>query len=221
MKSIMISIKPEMVAKILNGEKTIEYIVGYYKERLIKIYQNMKQRCYNSKTLRYERYGGRGIKICKEWLGSNGKNNFIQWAFDNGYEPDLSIERIDINKDYSPENCKWIELKNQSKNTCRTHLITHNGKTQCLEDWCKELGLKSNTIYYRSKNNNITLEDAIFNYIPKSKNYKTHCINGHKYTKENTGYTSQGYRYCIICRKSSLEKYNKNRRDRGRNTSNE
>lgn len=216
MKAIMISIKPQWVERVKQNDKLVEYAICYYKSRLIGIYQNMKQRCNNPKSARYKRYGGRGIKICDEWLGENGKNKFIEWALDNGYEPDLSIERINIDKDYSPTNCKWIPLCDQSKNTQRTHLITHNGKTQCLEEWCKELGLKSNTIYYRSINNNISLEDAIFNYKPKHKNYKTHCINGHKFTEENTRFNSKGYRYCLTCKELKLPQYNKNRREKRR-----
>ena len=216
MKAILISIQTKWVAKILNGEKTLEYATMYIIERAIKIYQNMRQRCYNPKSARYERYGGRGIKICDEWLGKQGKKNFVIWAIENGYCPDLSIERIDINKDYCPTNCKWIELKEQSKNKCCTHLITHNGKTQCLEEWCRELGLKSKTIFYRVKTKNISFEDAIFDYQPYKKNDKKCCPQGHEYTEENTIYTSQGYRVCKTCLKLKRPIYNANRREKRR-----
>lgn len=216
MKSILISIKPKWVAKILNGEKTIEYATLYVIDKAIKIYQNMRQRCYNPKSARYSCYGGRGIKICDEWLGKNGKKNFVLWAIENGYCPNLSIERIDVNKDYCPTNCKWVELKEQSKNKSNTHLITHNGKTQCLEDWCKELNLKSNTIYYRVKMRNISFEEALFSYQPYKKNGKKCCPQGHEYTKENTGYTSQGYRYCKTCKELKRPIYNAHRREQRR-----
>ena len=210
----MLSVKPEWVEN--DKENVIKYALLYVEHRAERIYQNMKQRCNNPKSSRYERYGRRGIKICDEWLGKDGKQNFIEWALSNGYKPDLSIERIDIDKGYSPDNCKWIPLSEQSKNTRRTHIITHNGETMCLRDWCKKLNLKDNTIFYRAKKLDGNFEKALFAYHPYTKNDKEYCPKGHKYTPDNTAYTSQGYRYCKICKSLSKEKYNKNRRSKRR-----
>lgn len=213
MKAILMSIRPEWVAKILNGNKTIEYATLYLINRIQSIYRNMYQRCYNPKSERYERYGGRGIKICDEWLGLKGRDRFVIWAFENGYQVDYSIERIDVDKDYCPSNCKWIPKNLQSKNKSNTHWITHNGETKCLEDWCKELNLKSNTIMSRVRNNGIDFETAIFNYHRPVKNGKATCPRGHLYTEENTGWTSQGYRYCKECVKLHRQDYNARRRE--------
>ena len=79
---------------------------GLSKTKLYKIWLNMKSRCYNKTATRYERYGGRGIFVCDEW--KNNFMNFYNWACNNGYIEGLSIERIDINDGYYPQNCKWI-----------------------------------------------------------------------------------------------------------------
>ena len=177
------------------------------KSRIYKIHKGMISRCKCSSSSRYERYGGRGITICDEWLGENGFINFYNWAMANGYQDDLTIERINIDKDYCPENCKWIPKEQQSLNTSRNHYITYKGITKCVEHWCKELGLKSNTIYSRVKKNNISFYEALFEYKKYNKNDKEFCKNGHKYTIENTLYTSQGYRFCKICAKENRKKY--------------
>lgn len=144
---------------------------GFSKTKLYKIWLNMKSRCYNKTATRYERYGGRGIFVCDEW--KNNFMNFYNWACNNGYIEGLSIERIDINDGYYPQNCKWITKSEQSKNTCRTHLITYNHETKCVEDWCKELGLKSNTILERAKNLNGDFYKALFEYVPYQKDEKS------------------------------------------------
>lgn len=115
----------------LSKKRTIH---GLSKHRLMGIYRDMKKRCkFNP------HYNGRGIIVCEEWEQSF--KSFYSWAIDNGYQDDLTIERINVNDNYCPENCTWITLSQQAKNTTRTKNITINGVKMCLKDWCKKLNL--------------------------------------------------------------------------------
>lgn len=187
---------------------------GLSDTRIYKIWSNMKSRCYNPNAERYERYGGRGITVCDKWR--EDFLSFYQWAMSNGYESGLSLERKDIDQGYSPENCCWITKGEQSLNTCRSHYVTHGGETKCVEHWCKELGLHSNTIYHRAKLLHGDFHAAIFEYTAPTKNSKKFCAHGHEYTPENSGYTSQGYRYCKICKELAKDKRNAAKRENRR-----
>lgn len=98
-------------------------------DRLYKVFSNMKNRCYNSNSQDYQYYGGRGIKICDKWL--NSYLAFKNWAYTNGYDDgaiqgECTIDRIDVNGDYEPENCRWVNISPQLKN--RRNIIKINGK---------------------------------------------------------------------------------------------
>lgn len=130
-------------------------------ERLQNIYVNLKQRCYNPKSTFYKNYGGRGITVCDEWLNSemyDGRSTkgwiaFKTWALSNGYADDLTIDRIDNNKGYCPENCHWVTMKTQQNNRRSNRLITYKGKTQSLADWCRELNLNYDITKCRIRRN--------------------------------------------------------------------
>lgn len=127
--------------------------------RLQSIFQGMKTRCYDPKCKVYKNYGARGIKLCEEWNNrervptednaTKGYLAFKNWALANGYADNLTIDRIDVNGNYEPSNCRWITHKEQCNNTRRNHLITYKGRTQNLKQWCDELNLSYNVIAQR------------------------------------------------------------------------
>lgn len=117
------------------------------KTRIYHIYSHIKSRCYNPKTYAYKWYGALGICMCDEWLGEEGFLNFYNWAINNGYKETLSIERLDINKGYSPENCMWIDMSKQHENTCRTiRIATQNGFC-FVKDLSKKYNIPKSTLY--------------------------------------------------------------------------
>lgn len=127
--------------------------------RLYNIWTQMKKRCYNSKTPQYKDYGGRGIAVCYEWC--NNFQSFYDWSMANGYNDTLSIDRVDNNKSYSPDNCRWATRRQQNRNTRQNRNITINGETHCLKDWCDILGLKRSTVSNRINRYNWTIEKAL------------------------------------------------------------
>ena len=110
---------------------------GKRKTRLYRIWAQMIQRTTNKNQKDYDYYGERGIAVCKEWRESF--DTFEQWAKENGYAENLTIDRKDNNKGYEPGNCHWVTMKEQSRNTRRTHYLTYNGQTKPLTDWADEM----------------------------------------------------------------------------------
>ena len=123
------------------------YIKGNSKSRLYKIWLGIKARCYRKSCKNYESYGGRGIVMYELW--KNNYVSFYNWARRNGYNCTLSIERIDVNGNYEPSNCKWIPRSEQSKNTRKTIYLTYKGVTKILADWARELNVKYSLLYSR------------------------------------------------------------------------
>ena len=113
---------------------------------LYHTWKNIRQRCGNPSNNSYGNYGGRGIHLCDEW---NDFPTFYDWAIANGWESGLSIERIDNNGDYCPENCRFATLKEQSRNRRKTVFLTYDGVKKPLSEWCEMLGLNMKTCYGR------------------------------------------------------------------------
>lgn len=120
---------------------------GFAKTRLDDIYFEMKRRCYDDRKPKYKDYGARGIRICDEWL--NDKTKFFDWAMENGYKENLTIDRIDIDGNYEPSNCKWSTQKEQANNRRTNINITYKGKTQTVMQWAEELNLNPKPMYKR------------------------------------------------------------------------
>lgn len=117
---------------------------GMTNSRLYSVWCGMKDRCTNSKIEHYDRYGGRGIKICDEWLHSF--ENFYKWAIEAGYDEsksgkDQSLDRIDVNGNYEPSNCRWVTQKQQMHNISKTAYMEYGGKKIPVIEFCEEHGI--------------------------------------------------------------------------------
>lgn len=143
--------------------KTIksEYISD--KKRIFNIYNGMRSRCCNSKSTSFKYYGEKGITICDEWL--NDFKSFVDWAYANGYNDSLSIDRIDNSRGYCPDNCRWIALNDQFHNKTNNVWLSHNGETHTMSEWSKILNFSYTLAKSRkkeAKNKNI---EPTFEYI--------------------------------------------------------
>ena len=107
----------------------------------------MKNRCHNPEADNYKDYGGRGISVCDEWRRSYSA--FATWAKQNGYADGLSIDRIDNNKGYSPENCRWVDAFVQGNNKRSNAVFTINGEEKTVTQWAREYGINSITVFSR------------------------------------------------------------------------
>lgn len=132
---------------------------GQTKTRLYRIWFNMKCRCHKETAPDFHRYGGRGITVCDEWR--NGFQPFYDWAMANGYRDDLSIDRIDSNGNYCPENCRWEDSKTQNNNTRRNHYVTYNGETLTISQWAERCGISRNTLHSRITKYGWSVERAL------------------------------------------------------------
>lgn len=117
--------------------------------RLETIYHCMHTRCYNKNHKSYKNYGSRGIKMCDEWLGKNGKSSFYKWALSNGYKENLTIDRIDTNGNYEPDNCRWIDYEEQNNNKRTTIKVLYNENEVTFTELSRITGIKWHTLYQR------------------------------------------------------------------------
>lgn len=128
---------------------------GHHDHPLYRVWLGIRTRCYNSTDSSYKNYGGRGIKMCDEWL--NNFKSFYDWSIANGYKNERlesgrnkwTVDRIDNNGDYCPENCRWTDQKTQANNTRRNRFITINGESRTLEQWTQILGVARESLRQR------------------------------------------------------------------------
>ena len=131
--------------------------------RIYETWQDMKRRCYNKQNARYDRYGGRGITVCKEWL--NDVQSFYDWAINNGYSDDLTIDRIDNDWNYEPSNCRWTTVKEQCNNRSSNINITIGNTTKSLMSWCEIFNVDYKKVHARYQRNGYESIDRLFNDI--------------------------------------------------------
>lgn len=143
-----------------SGTDNNNYKAGFaMNKNLYWVYYAMIQRCYMANCKQYFRYGGRGIRVCREWL--EDKTSFYKWAIEQGYREGLTLDRIDNDKGYSPENCRWVDYKAQGNNTRRNHLITYKGQIKTMKQWSEELGINYSTLRNRINRSGMTAEEAL------------------------------------------------------------
>lgn len=143
--------------------------VGGKPTRLYKVWDGMKARCYNPKKTYYPIYGGRGITICDEWRYSF--EAFRDWSLANGYAEGLTIDRIDNDGPYSPENCRWATIKEQNSNKSSNHYLTYNGETKTIMQWAEATGFTFHALLARMSKG-MTVEEALLTPLKtKGKGY--------------------------------------------------
>lgn len=154
-------LKEEMKYNIGNVNKKYKYS----NKRLYGIYKSMINRCYDTNGREYHNYGGRGITVCPEWLGEYGYDVFAEWALSTGYDinakhGECTIDRINVDKGYSPDNCTWKTNKQQQNNRRNNRLLEYKGEIHSMKEWSELLDIPYWKITYHAKRGR-TLEQII------------------------------------------------------------
>lgn len=135
----------------------------YSKLRIYRIFVGMHNRCERIANTHYENYGGRGISVCKEWSGKDGFFYFYKWSMENGYSNELSIDRIDNEKGYCPENCRWVTMKEQISNRRTSLKFYYNGTDMSLSDIAKINNVSYGKLYLRVLEKEMSIAEALEN----------------------------------------------------------
>lgn len=135
---------------------------GLYGTKLYYAWYNMCNRCNRKNNCGYSDYGGRGIKVCNEWLGESGFVNFANWALSNGYEEGLTLDRIDNDKGYIPQNCRWVDRFVQANNKRNNHYIKINGEVGTVANMARKYDVDYwNLLHYSTGGENCKYPDLI------------------------------------------------------------
>lgn len=149
----------------ISRKKTIERNLKHNlsKTKIYGRFKSMMGRCQNKNNKRYKDYGGRGIKVCNSW--KENFINFYNWSLLNGFKENLTLDRIDVNGDYCPENCRWVDYEEQNRNK-RNNIIVDK---MCLKDWCKLNNFNYSTVYDYVRNHNLNKNPEIFYILNQYK----------------------------------------------------
>lgn len=131
---------------------------GMTNTRIFHIWQHIHAKCENPNNDKYHYYGNRGICVCSEWKKFEP---FYKWAIENGYNDSLTIDRINVNGNYEPNNCRWVDMIVQSNNKRNNHCLTFNGETHTIAEWCRITGLKYATLLKRINDLHWNIEKAL------------------------------------------------------------
>lgn len=187
---------------------------------LYNVWRSMRGRCLNQHARSFPNYGGRGISICPEW------DSFAQFVSDMGERPPgTSIDRIDNDGNYTPENCRWASKRVQQRNRRNAVYVLVEGVRYRAIELAEQAGFKADTIIARAAKG-MTLEQVMSpeEYTNKTAWEKavaarvanqraaTHCRNGHAWTAENTKITPQGWKRCRTCHREKMRRYTAEKR---------
>lgn len=144
---------------------------GLYKDRAYWVWTKVKARCYNPNAREYPNYGGRGIKMCDDWLNAD---NFIKWAYEHGYDKDApkgvcTLDRVDVDGDYEPSNCRFITNLKQQNNRRNNIFVEYNGKRGTIAEWSRELNIPYTTLLAGITKYGKPIEYYINSYIPRER----------------------------------------------------
>ena len=142
--------------------------------RLYRIWLRMKDRCYYPRDISYKYYGARGVTVCPEW---HEFRNFQEWAISNGYSDNLSIDRIDVNKNYEPSNCRWSDNLTQANNKRSNVYFEAFGEKHTLTEFSRIYGINWATLYKRVVNNGWDVETALTKPLMREYYGKRKCTN--------------------------------------------
>jgi hypothetical protein len=161
----------------LIGKATVTH--GMTNTRIYGIYCGILSRCYNKNRKAYKDYGGRGITVCDEWLDNDGFQSFYDWSMENGYSDKLSIDRIDNNKGYNPDNCRWVDRNTQANNKRNNVIVEYKGEKYTITDLAKKVNMKRGTLYRRIITKGWSVEKAVETEVENLIEYngETHTIS--------------------------------------------
>ena len=119
---------------------------GLTKTRLYRIWKGIRNRCYNKQSIHYDKYGGAGVRVCREWDEEEGFYNFLVWSLNNGYADNLTIDRINVYGNYEPSNCRWADMKTQGRNRTISRIYSYQGNVLTLSELSNELSVPESVI---------------------------------------------------------------------------
>ena len=151
---------------VAKGKDSPYFKHGMSRTRIFNVYRDMYNRCYNPSDISYDNYGARGINICDEWLGDDGVVKFKEWAYANGYDENAkrgncTLDRIEVDKGYSPANCRWVSMDIQANNKRNNNYFEIDGVTKTLSEWCREYGNVCVQSVYRRVKNGMDIKTAL------------------------------------------------------------
>lgn len=150
--------------------RNLNYKHGNSHTKLYYVWQTMIKRCTKINNKSYKIYGNRGITVCIEW--KSDFINFYNWAIANGYKQGLTIDRINNNGNYEPNNCRWTSMKEQARNTSKNKYIVYMNEKMLISDACNKSNVKISSVFSKMKRKNITLQESFDYYLNKQKDIK-------------------------------------------------